>query len=371
MQILAGMFEKAVADLYPHNYVSATHFAIALDFYGLLRVADVDNNDDLLSHTSRQQAQISFGSLLGLYTRDFRTADATAAVDYLTLICLNGDLTGELGKRQRNLCYQALTEVVLETREFAQLLGDIRADGQRIKGAIEQRLRLIGLDDEREFLKNITLVAARTAHEQSRTTDAALLFHLAEDYDQVIAVVNEAVSQALTTELGEQPTRMTPLKPRNDAQNPQQKADEQQTSLSLTAIDDPYELAQGMLDLYATSPMYYSRVKQATQESCEILLKLGAARYALERREWPVVIDVSPPPRTLPFHPLTNSLTCPVHHTLPPPPHLHRRQHPRHPRRRRRLPRPPRRRRAHGRPRDVVDCYCVQQQRGPATTGRL
>jgi len=40
MQILVGMFEKAVAWLYPHNYVAAVHFAIALDFYGLLRVAD-------------------------------------------------------------------------------------------------------------------------------------------------------------------------------------------------------------------------------------------------------------------------------------------------------------------------------------------
>lgn len=42
MQILAGMFEQAIAWLYPHNYVAAVHFAIALDFYGLLRVSDFD-----------------------------------------------------------------------------------------------------------------------------------------------------------------------------------------------------------------------------------------------------------------------------------------------------------------------------------------
>jgi nuclear pore complex protein Nup93 len=41
LQILAGMFEKAVAWLYPHNHISAVHFAIALDYYGLLRVADL------------------------------------------------------------------------------------------------------------------------------------------------------------------------------------------------------------------------------------------------------------------------------------------------------------------------------------------
>lgn len=37
---LAGMFEQAVNYLYQHNYVSAIHFAIALEYYGLLRVSD-------------------------------------------------------------------------------------------------------------------------------------------------------------------------------------------------------------------------------------------------------------------------------------------------------------------------------------------
>lgn len=40
LQILAGLFEQAVHYLYQHNYVSAVHFAIALDYYGFLRVAD-------------------------------------------------------------------------------------------------------------------------------------------------------------------------------------------------------------------------------------------------------------------------------------------------------------------------------------------
>lgn len=300
MQILAGMFEKAVTDLYPQNYISANHFAIALDYYGLLRVSDIANSDDLLTYTTRQQPQLAFGSMIGLYTRDFRTANPTAAVDYLCLICLNGDLQGEPGKKQRELCHQALTEVVLETREFAQLLGDIRADGQRIKGAIEQRLRLIGLDDERDFLKHITLVAARTAEEQSRVTDAALCFHLAEDYDKVIEVVNEAVSLSLTTELGEQPVKLTPLKPRSTenpsaAQQQQQQQQSQLTSLSLTAVDDPVDLAINMRQLYTSSQMYYGKIKDVNRDSCEALLKLANARRSLEQGHWAQAVDVSPP----------------------------------------------------------------------------
>ena len=40
LQILGGLFEQAVSFIYSYSYVTAAHFAIALDFYGLLRVSD-------------------------------------------------------------------------------------------------------------------------------------------------------------------------------------------------------------------------------------------------------------------------------------------------------------------------------------------
>lgn len=330
MQTLAGMFEKAVSDLYTHNYLSAVHFAIGLDFYGLLRVSDISNSDDLLSYTTRQQPQIAFGSMIGLYTRDFRTANATAAVDYISLLCLNADLTGDLGKSQKDLCYQALTEVVLETREFAQLLGDIRADGQRIKGAIEQRLPLIKLANDREFLKHITLVAARTAEEQGRTTDAALLYHLSEDYNKVLAVVNEALSLALTTELGDTPARLTPLKPRDTSgRNNQEQG--MQASLSLTSIDDPVQLAQDIKSLYGSDAMYLNQIDRKHSDACDVLLTLARARKELERGQWSEVVDVSLLLSLLTPHQHTDFDTT-GHHRSRCHPHHRKRQHLPHPR---------------------------------------
>ena len=47
LQVLGGLFEQAVAYLYSHSYVAAVHFAIALDFYGLLRVSDFSASEDL------------------------------------------------------------------------------------------------------------------------------------------------------------------------------------------------------------------------------------------------------------------------------------------------------------------------------------
>ena len=53
LQILAGMFEEAIAWLYPHDYVTSVHFAIALDFYGLLRVQEISTTaNELCKHSS-------------------------------------------------------------------------------------------------------------------------------------------------------------------------------------------------------------------------------------------------------------------------------------------------------------------------------
>lgn len=45
LQVLGGMFEQAVSYLYSYSYVAAVHFAVALDYYGLLRVSDFAVSD--------------------------------------------------------------------------------------------------------------------------------------------------------------------------------------------------------------------------------------------------------------------------------------------------------------------------------------
>ncbi|KAF2153705.1 NIC-domain-containing protein [Myriangium duriaei CBS 260.36] len=283
LQILAGQFEAAVAWLYPHNYLTAVHFAVALNYYGLLRVNDFNGSDDLLSYTTRQQPQISFGHMIGFYTRDFRSASPTAAADYLTLICLNGDISGEQRKRQTELCHEALRELVLETREFAQLLGDIRSDGQRIKGAIEARLKLIRIDDSAAFLRHITIGAAQIADENGRVTDAVLLYHLAEEYDDVISVASRALSDAIAAEPGTVPLRLEPLKPRaNDADT---------ASLSLTAVTDPAQLAANMNALYKANALLYQRVRPANRGQMELLLLIADAKRLLDDRRYAQALD--------------------------------------------------------------------------------
>ncbi|KOS22593.1 Nucleoporin NIC96 [Escovopsis weberi] len=291
LQVLSGMFEDAVTYLYPFSYVDAVHFGIALEYYGLLRPSDpLSASNDLRTHSVKNAAQINFGRMIGYYTRDFRAADAVSAVDYLALICLNRDLGGESGRRHSGLCHEALRELVLETREFSKLIGDIRPDGRRILGVIEARGPLIGLDGEDDFVNTVTLQAASFADENGRTTDSVLLYHLAGEYDAVVAIVSRALSEAISLEIGEDPMRLMPIKPR--AGGGSAGADDgQQGSLSLAAIDDPVELARTMMSMYERDAMFHRKIQDQNKVACRVLLEMSTIKSLVEAGQWAQCLD--------------------------------------------------------------------------------
>ncbi|RDA83935.1 hypothetical protein CP532_3645 [Ophiocordyceps camponoti-leonardi (nom. inval.)] len=290
LQILAGMFEDAVAYLYPFSYVDAVHFALALTYYGLLRPSDPGSaSDELRSLSVKELPQINFGRMVGYYTRDFRAADVVSAADYLALICLNDDLGGEAGRRQGALCHEALRDLVLETREFSKLLGDVRPDGRGVRGVIEERAPLMGLDADGHFVNTVTLQAASFADENGRTTDAVLLYHLAGEFDTVVAIVSRALSEAVSLEMGEDPMRLATInRPRveGDADGGQQ-----QGGLSLAAIDDPVELAKVMMSLYERDAMFYSKIQAENRVACHVLLEMSSIKKLVEAGRWAQALD--------------------------------------------------------------------------------
>ncbi|KAH8178270.1 nup93/Nic96 domain-containing protein [Sarocladium implicatum] len=294
LQILAGMYEDAIAYLYPFNYVDAVHFGLALEYYGLLRPSDpVSGSNDLRSYSTKNQPQINFGRMIGYYTRDFRAADVVSAVDYLALICLNNDLGGEAGQRHSSLCHEALRELVLETREFSKLIGDIRPDGRRIKGVIEERGPLIKLDEGDQFVNTVTLQAASFADENGRVTDSVLLYHLAGEYDTVVSIVSRALSEAVALEIGQDPMRLMPVKVRSvDSRQPQGQQQQQPgSSLSLAAIDDPVELARTMMGMYERDAMFYRKIQDVNRVACRVLLEMSGIKGLVEQEQWAQCLD--------------------------------------------------------------------------------
>ncbi|KAL4915154.1 Nup93/Nic96-domain-containing protein [Aspergillus aurantiobrunneus] len=297
LQVLGGMFEQAISYLGSYAPVSAVHFAVALAYYGLLRVSDFyTSGEDILSFTVKQCPQINFGYLVTQYTKEFRTAYVEAAIDYFCLLCLNVDLPGALGKSQASVCHEALREYILETRDFAKLLGDIRSDGTRIKGLIEQRISLIKLVDQEEFLKTITVQAAAVAEDKGLITDSVLLYHLAEEYDRVIDIINRTLSDSVAVPLGSPMLRLQPLRPRiNRPQDSQSSVQETLinpvTSLSLTVVEDPVVLAKNMIGLYNQNALYYRRIRQSSRDACGLLLRMMEAKTEVEAGKWTAALD--------------------------------------------------------------------------------
>lgn len=248
-----------------------------------------------MAYSTGDVPQINFGYLITQYTREFRTGYVESAVDYFTLICLNADLPGQLGKNQSAVCHEALREFILETRDFAKLLGDIRADGTRIKGVIEQRLDLINLVDQQDFLKNITVQAAGVADDKGLITDAVLLYHLAENYDSVIEIVNRALSDAIAVEIGGSMPKLQPLRPRieQDPTRPPGDTVEPGSSLSLTTVDDPVVLGKNMTSLYNSNNMYLQKIRPINRDACGLLLRMMEAKIEVEAGRWAPALDVS------------------------------------------------------------------------------
>ncbi|CAG8949250.1 hypothetical protein HYFRA_00004875 [Hymenoscyphus fraxineus] len=286
-QVACGMFEQAVSYLYPFSYTDAVHLAIALNFYGLLRASDPNTaGEDLLSYTTREAPQINFGRLIGYYTRDFRAANVTAAVDYLVLICLNKDIPGQSGSSQVTLCHEALREIVLESREFALLLGDLLGNGERHMGVIEQRMGLISLDKTDDFMRMITIQAASIADDNGRLTDAVLLYHLAGEYNNVMVILNRALSEFLVVPVGQDPLRLQTIKmPSNPSQQQIRLG-----SLSLTSIDDPQELSHSLMGLYM-SGTYENKMRAELRNVNMTLTNACALRILIENGQWTTALD--------------------------------------------------------------------------------
>lgn len=261
--MMCGLFEKAVQYAYTYSQIDAVHLAIALTYYGLLR--PTSSPQEVLLNGD----ELNFARLMGSYTRDFRQTDPVEAVEYLVLISLNKDLPD--GKDHLKMCHESLKGLVLETREFSKLLGDICQDGSRLPGAIEQRLSLIDLENVQQYLHAITEQAAIKAEEDGRIADAVLLYQLSEDYDTVVTIINKSLGEMLSVaQLGQ------PITPTTTESVP----------LVVATTDDPAQLARHVMEVYMGNISIYRRVKARNRETCATLLSIVNAWDAFARGDY-------------------------------------------------------------------------------------
>lgn len=235
--LLSGLYDQAGKYALEVNEIDGVHLNIGLAAYGLLQYSTQD--------TVNATKGFHFSKILGSYIESFKFSDPRIAVEYLILICLFPD--------QVETCHDALRELVLETREFAVLLGKINAAGVRVPGKIEQRKSLIGL--EKDYLNKITEQAAITADKEGRIYDGLLLYQLSEEYEIVISIVNRLLGEFLSnTEL-------------------------EQSLVDGNSETNPILIAENFLSLYQD-------ISVKNKEVCQQLLKIAEIRQVYLEKDW-------------------------------------------------------------------------------------
>ena len=200
--LLVGRFENAVAFLCsrPAYQVDAVHFAIALTYYGLLRVSSAAQAPSLdLISVSNHVSYIDLAKLLRRYISSFAQTSRRDALAYMSVLCLNADCPSPVGPEQVERCHEQVQALLLDTPTSAlvDLLGDIRSDNLMTRGLIEQAGPLLHLADRSLLLSKIVHVAAEQCVQEQRMTDAILLFNYAQERDTVMSVLNRELGALL------------------------------------------------------------------------------------------------------------------------------------------------------------------------------
>ena len=259
--LLSGQYAVAIQFIAQTYWTDAVHFAAILSYYGLLRVEQAPGSSGCLlckAEDSQERVQLDLSAMLFVYSRNIRAYSTVASIEYLALMCISKVDTAQKSKIS-SLCHDALREVVLESRDFATLLGDVRPDGTRELGFIEKRLGLLDIDSETDYLRIVAEHAAAYSEQEGRLADAILLYHLAEQYNTVVAIVNQALADALMdldTNFGAEISGES----------------------NVSGLSSPVSMARNMQSIYSKNASLQSQVDINNRATCDSLLKIADCR---------------------------------------------------------------------------------------------
>ncbi|CAI8034729.1 Nuclear pore complex protein Nup93 [Geodia barretti] len=183
--LLSQQFEAAIEFLsrIEHFQSHAVHFAIGLQELGLLRLTESPRSR-LLVRDSGGVHRLNYARLVISYTRRFSQTDPREALQYFFL------LKGMEGRDGHDVFSLCVAELVMESREFALILGRLLPDGSRRPGAVDKFLR-----DTSE----LTAFVAAQAEAQGLYEDAVRLYDLCKDHEKVLTLLNQLLSSVASS----------------------------------------------------------------------------------------------------------------------------------------------------------------------------
>ncbi|KAG7663763.1 NIC96 [[Candida] subhashii] len=280
--ILVGLYELAVQYTYEQlNECDAVHLAIGFIYYGLLKCSNASK--DVLLSVFDNEYQINFSRLVGSFTRSFKISDPKVACQYLILIAM---AKGGECKEEIAICHEALRELILTSREFGILLGELnQANGTKISGILERQRKLIKLENIDEFYHQIIEITASKCEEEGRIFDALLLYQLCCEYDTVVSLINKLLAEIFAT---------------SDLNKPIIRYGNYQV-ISNGYIDDNKEcedtvdnniilLSQHIMRIFNNNGSILDKISSQKKRTCDLLLPMVTIRDLFLKKNWREVI---------------------------------------------------------------------------------
>eukprot|EP00090_Calanus_glacialis_P035065 TRINITY_DN59943_c0_g1_i1.p1 TRINITY_DN59943_c0_g1~~TRINITY_DN59943_c0_g1_i1.p1 ORF type:complete len:802 (-),score=330.13 TRINITY_DN59943_c0_g1_i1:97-2502(-) len=188
---LTGQFEAAVDFLFRSGdnlSCHATHLALAMFELELLGIPS-NIQAPLLSRDTTDRGcarRLNLARLVMLYVKHFESTDPKEALQYFYF------LRGMKGGRSENLFMSCVGELVLESREFDLLLGQLMPDGTRAPGLVD---KFGGLVDTGTIIE----LVARDSEERGLLEDAVRLYDLASKHARVVSLLNTLLAQVISS----------------------------------------------------------------------------------------------------------------------------------------------------------------------------
>ena len=134
--------------------------------------------------------RINVARLILLYVRKFEDTNPKEALHYFYF--LRSLKKSDEDKSASNLFMSCVSELVLESREFDLLLGQILADGSRSPGLIDK------FQGSNVNVHRIIELVAEDSESKGMFEDSVRLYDLAKKHDKVIELLNKLLAQVIS-----------------------------------------------------------------------------------------------------------------------------------------------------------------------------
>ncbi|KAI8072609.1 Nup93/Nic96-domain-containing protein [Gongronella butleri] len=199
--------ERAIDYLYKHEQtrMAAVHYGIWLALHGLIEIVDnpLTETDGILD-TSNSQPQVHVACMIRQFikaayldrpAKEHTTPLALAALQYVYLLSFIP------GSNMHELALLFVQDVVFWCGKPLELLGCVSPTLGRQKGPMDKYKALLDIHDEATYIERVLLPVARRFADKERHEEAIQLFEMADNYNEVLAILIKNLGDTLAKQL--------------------------------------------------------------------------------------------------------------------------------------------------------------------------